>query len=153
MNCSRWNSSKGRKFGRQDEKQRFKCNECGRIWRESSIQRGYPPEDEQLCIKMYLNGLGIPGIERVTGIQHTTIIDLVREAKMKLTEDKTADPVEVAELHELQTFIGSKKQKVWIQIALNHYRPGILAITVGDRSGKTLQNYGREQKIGAVSGT
>jgi len=63
---------------------------------------------------MYLNGLGIPGIERVTGIQHTTIIDLVREAKMKLTEDKTADPVEVAELHELQTFIGSKKQKVWI---------------------------------------
>ncbi len=77
MNCPRCDSSKIRKKGHLDGKQRFKCNECGRIWRESSTQRGYPPEVKQLCIKMYLNGMGFRGIERVTEIHHTTIIDWV----------------------------------------------------------------------------
>lgn len=87
---------------------------------------------------MYLNGMGFRGIERVTEIHHTTIIEWVREAETQLTEDEAAEPPEVAELDELQTFVGRKKQKVWIWTALNHYQLGILAITVGDRSGKTF---------------
>ncbi|MBV9386767.1 MAG: IS1 family transposase [Chroococcidiopsidaceae cyanobacterium CP_BM_ER_R8_30] len=138
MNCPRCNSSKIRKFGHQDGKQRFKCNECSRIWRASFTQRGYPTEIKQLCIKMYLNGMGFRAIERVTEIHHTTIIDWVREAEVQLPEDEEAEPPEVAELDELQTFVGSKKKKVWLWTALNHYQPGILAITVGDRSGKTF---------------
>jgi len=87
---------------------------------------------------MYLNGMGFRGIERVTEIHHTTIIDWVREAEAELSEDEEADTVKVAELDELQTFVGNKKQKVWIWTALNHYRPGIITIKVGDRSGKTF---------------
>ncbi len=84
------------------------------------------------------------GIERVTEMHHTTIIDWVREAETQLPEDEEADPIKVAELDELQTFFVSKKQKVWIWTALNHYQPGILAITVGDRSGKTISKlWGR----------
>jgi IS1 family transposase len=109
--------------------------------RESSPQRGYPSEVKQLCIKMYLNGMGFRAIERVTEIHHTTIIDWVREAEAQLPEDE-ARPPEVAELDELQTFVGSKKKKVWIWTASNHYQPGILAIIVGDRSGKAFSNLG-----------
>jgi len=146
MNCPRGDSSKIRKLGYQDEKQRFKCNECGRVWRASSTQRGYPTEVKQLCIKMYLSGMGFRGIERVTESHHTTIIDWVREAEAQLTEDEEAGLPEVAELDKLQTFVGSKKNKVWLWTALNHYQSGILAITVGDRSGKTFsklwENWG-----------
>ncbi len=60
------------------------------------------------------------------------------EAEAQLTEDEEAEPTEVAELDKLQTFVGNKKKKVWIWTALNHYQPGIVAITVGDRSGKTF---------------
>lgn len=98
MSCPRCNSSKIRKFGHQDGRQRFKCNKCGRVWRESSLQRGYSPEVKQLCIKMYLNGMGFRSIERVTEIHHTTIIDWVREAEAQLTEDEEAEPPKVAEL-------------------------------------------------------
>ncbi len=45
-------------------------------------------------------------------MHHTTIIDWVREAETQLPEDEEADPIKVAELDELQTFFGSKKQKV-----------------------------------------
>lgn len=92
MNCPRCDASKIRKFGHQDGKQRFKCNECGRIWRASSTQRGYSPEVKQLCIKMYLNGMGFRGIERVTEIHHTTIIDWVRESSAQLPEDEATEP-------------------------------------------------------------
>ncbi len=50
---------------------------------------------------MYLNGMGFRGIERVTKIHHTTIIDWVQEAEAKLTEDESAEPPEIAELDEL----------------------------------------------------
>ena len=62
----------------------------------------------------------------------------MREAEAQLSEDEETDSVEVTEFDELQTFVGSKKDKVWLWTALNHYQPGILAITVGDRSGKTF---------------
>lgn len=138
MNCPRCNSAKSRKFGHQDRRQRLKCNKCGRVWMILSKQRGYSPEVKQLCIKMYLNGMTFRGIERATEIHHTTIIDWVREAEAQLTEDEEAEPSKAAELDELQTFVGSKKKKVWLWTALNHYQPGILAIKVDDRSGKTF---------------
>ncbi|MGH2413767.1 MAG: IS1 family transposase [Microcystaceae cyanobacterium] len=34
-------------------------------------------------------------------------------------------------------YVGQKTRKIWVWTALNHYFPGILAITVGDRSGQT----------------
>ncbi len=71
------------------------------------------------------------------------------EAEAQLTEDEEAEPTEVAELNELQTFVGNKKKKVWLKTALNHYQPGIVAITVGDRSGKTFSLImGESRKLG-----
>lgn len=57
MNCPRCHSSQIRKFDHQAEKQRFKCNEWGRIWRASSTQEGYSPKVQQLGIKMHSNGM------------------------------------------------------------------------------------------------
>ena len=75
------------------------------------------------------------------------------EAAAKLTEDEAAEPTEVAE-EEIQTEVGNKKEKVWLKTALNHYQPGILAITVGDRSGKTFSLImGESRCVGVVSGT
>ena len=40
----------------------------------------YSDEVKQLCIKMYLNGMGLRGIERVTDIHHTTVMHWIPEA-------------------------------------------------------------------------
>lgn len=39
---------------------------------------------KQLCIKMYLNGMGLRGIERVTDIHHTTVMHWIRETGEQL---------------------------------------------------------------------
>lgn len=40
---------------------------------------------------------------------------------------------------ELQTFVGSKRNKLWIWTAVDHLKKGILAWVVGDRSAKTFE--------------
>ena len=46
-----------------------------------------------------------------------------------MPEDEEDHPT-VAELDELQTYIGRKTDKVWLWTAINHHAPGILAIEV-----------------------
>lgn len=40
---------------------------------------------------------------------------------------------EIIEIDELQTFVAHKRNKVWIWTVVNHWQPGILLWTVGDR--------------------
>ncbi len=94
---------------------------------------------------MYLNGMGFRGIERITGIHHTTIINWVRESGEDLPEDESSEP-ELAELDELQTYIGRQTEKVWIWTAIDHHAPGILAMEIGDRSGGTFEKLWKRIK-------
>lgn len=86
---------------------------------------------------MYLNGMGFRAIERVTGIHHTTILNWVKETAQGLPEDEE-DHTVVAELDELQTYVGRKADKIWLWTAINHHVLGILAMKIGDRSGRTF---------------
>ena len=138
MKCPQCHSSHLRKDGHSRGKQRWKCKDCGRICLETHETKGYHPQVKAMCLKMYLNGMGFRGIERITGIHHTTIMNWVKESAEELPEDEEGDPA-VAELDELQTYVGRKSNKVWIWTAINHYAPGILAVQVGDRSGQTFE--------------
>jgi transposase-like protein len=41
--------------------------------------KGYSEELKQECLKMYLNGMGFRGIERVKGVHHTAMIYWVKQ--------------------------------------------------------------------------
>jgi insertion element IS1 protein InsB len=82
---------------------------------------------------MSLNGMGWSGIERVTGISHNSVINWVRQAEAKIADENYEIP-ETAQIDELQTFVGSKKNKVWLWTVVNSHLPGIVKFVVGDRS-------------------
>ena len=42
-------------------------------------------------------------------------------------------------MDELQTFIGSKKNKIWLWTAVNKHVPGVIAWVLGDRSSETFK--------------
>ncbi len=89
---------------------------------------------------MYLNGMGLRGIERVTDIHHTTILHWVRAAGLSLPDAPESEEIpEISDLDELQTDVANKRNKVWIWTAVNHFQTGILARTVGDRSKRDFQ--------------
>ena len=140
MKCPKCNSTQTRKNGRRRGQQCFQYRICGRQFVESPKSQPYSPQIKELCLKMYLNGMGLRAIQRVTEVHHTTIIKWIKDAGIKLPDAPEEQEIpEITEIDELQTFIGHKKHKVWIGTVVNHWKPGILLWVVGDRSSKTFE--------------
>ena len=140
MKCPQCHSTQTAKNGHRRGRQCHKCKQCGRQFLEAYHPRRYSDEVKQLCIKMYLNGMGLRGIQRVTEIHHTTIMRWIRQAGVSLPDAPESREIpEVTELDELQTFVGNKRNKLWIWTAVNHKQAGILAWVIGERSGATFR--------------
>jgi IS1 family transposase len=89
---------------------------------------------------MYVNGMGIRGISRVTGIAHTTILNWIKQRGSRLPDSYDPDDIpQVGELDELETFVGNKGHKVWIWTVVDPFRAGILGWVVGDHSAETFR--------------
>lgn len=91
----------------------YLCKACRRQFIETyDPPCGYSDEVKRECLKMYVNGMGFRGIERVKGVHHTTVITWVKHIGELLPDAYDPDvPPEVGELDELETFVGSKKPK------------------------------------------
>ena len=106
---------------------------------------------------MYLNGMGIRGISRVTKISHVTILNWIQAAGESLSDEPQDEEIpEITEIDELQTFVGSKRNKYWIwtlarmrpvpslregqmrEHRVNHQKKGIILWNIGDRSHQTF---------------
>ncbi len=114
MQCPYCESTEIRKNGKRRGKQNHICNNCERQFIDVyDPLKGYSEKLKQECLKMYLNGMGFRGIERVKGVHHTTIISWVKQIGEKLPDVPEEDAIpEVGELDELETFIGSKSEKL-----------------------------------------
>ena len=113
MECPKCQSSHVSKNGIKRGKQNYRCADCGRQFVENPRPyRGYSDETRRLCLTMAVNGMGFRGIERVTGVHHTTILNWVKQVGTQLPDAYAPEDIpEVGELDELQTFVGSKKTK------------------------------------------
>ena len=140
MKCPQCASTQTAKNGYRRGRQCYKCKQCDRQFLESYRPWRYSDDVKQLCIKMYLNGMGLRGIERVTEIHHTTVMHWIREAGHQLPDAPKLEEIpEVTDLDELQTFVGRKRNKLWIWTAVNHKQAGILGWAMGDRSAQTFK--------------
>jgi len=112
MQCPECNSQHVRKNGFRRGKQNHFCVDCGRQFvANPQNHRGYSDEIRRICLRMYVNGMGFRGIERVTGVHHTTVINWVKQASEIIPDAYESEmPVRVGEMDELQTFVGSKKK-------------------------------------------
>jgi hypothetical protein len=62
---------------------------------------------------MYVNGIGFRAIERLTGVNHNTVINWVKEVAGKLPDPPEHSEIpEVAQVDELETFVSKKKQNL-----------------------------------------
>ncbi len=141
MHCPYCQSTEIRKNGKRKNKQNHICIRCGRQFIDVyDPAKGYSDEIKQQCLKLYVNGMGFRAIERSTGVHHTTIIYWVKQIGLQLPDAPELDEIpEVGELDELETFVSSKKNKIWLWTAVNHFSEGILAWVLGDHSAKTFK--------------
>ena len=122
MNCPKCHSNNIRKNGHRRGKQNYQCKNCGRQFIEFYSEVGYSKKIKEDCLTMYVNGNGFRAIERITQVNHNTVIRWVRETGKKISNKNQtyARPV-VAQLDELQTFVGKKKPKM----GLDSFRQGL----------------------------
>lgn len=141
MICIHCQSNKVCKNGHRCGKQNYFCRDCGKQFVEFYSSKGYGESIKEQCLTLYVNGNGFRAIERITGVNHNSIINWVRQAGLSLPDEPDYEEIpEVAQLDELQTFVGSKKNKIWVWTAVNKAIMGILAFVLGDRSGETFKH-------------
>ena len=140
MQCPECGSQHIRKNGHRGDKQNYLCASCGRQFIDRYDSHGYSDDVKRLCIRMYVNGMGVRGMSRVTGIAHTTLIHWVKQVGACLPDAYDPEEIpQVGELDELETFVGRKQNKVWIWTAVDHFRAGILGWVIGDHSAETFK--------------
>ena len=114
MKCPECSSEHIRKNGHRQHKQNYICVECRRQFLNEYEPKGYSDDVKRLCLKMYVNGMGVRGISRVTDIAHTTILNWIAQSGELLPEryDPFQNP-QVGEVDELETFVGEKQNQLW----------------------------------------
>jgi transposase-like protein len=110
MHCPKCRCAEAVKNGTMNGKQRYKCKACGCNYTQSSLRR-IPLERRIHAIKLYLEGVGFRGIERLTGICHNTVILWVRDlsAEIERLRPEMNDTVATVELDEMWHFIQKKR--------------------------------------------
>jgi transposase-like protein len=110
MKCPNCQSNQIRKNGHRRGKQNYQCKECRRQLITKHSHVGYSLAVKENCLKMYVNGLGFRAIERVTGVNHNTVIRWVRNSAIALPDaPEVSEIAELTEIDQLQTFVGKKK--------------------------------------------
>jgi transposase len=116
--CKHCGNSERVKNGYVQGKQRYKCKECGKTYREGDLREKYTNEQRLRVIKWYLEGAGIMSIERMEGVPNPLIIKWIRKfskiLRVRLNEaeiPEDAKKIEIIELDELFSYCQKKLTK------------------------------------------
>ena len=111
MNCPHCKTKNIVKNGNsQHGRQRFLCRDCQRTFGVADRRRVCAATQAQ-ARRLYLEGVGFRGIERLLGVSHVSVMNWVKAQARSLPPLPGVDPAEVewVECDELCTFIGKKK--------------------------------------------
>ena len=110
IHCPKCQNSESRKDGIVREKQRYLCKSCG--YRYTVAHKGYRKEVKQQALAMYLEGLGFRSIGRLLNCSHTAAYYWIRKYGEKSSLTIAESQIEVVEMDEMHTYVGSKKARV-----------------------------------------
>ncbi|HKQ07033.1 MAG TPA: helix-turn-helix domain-containing protein [Blastocatellia bacterium] len=95
--------------------QRFQCRECNRHSTPEPKLNGYPNALRRQAVRLYLEGTNQRRIGRILSVNHQSVANWIKAYHQQLDASgpKHSHPatVETAEVDELLTFVGSKKNK------------------------------------------
>ena len=116
--CKHCGSANSIKRGYVQGKQRYKCKDCSKTYREGDLREKYDSNKKLKVILMYLEGVGIRSIERLENVSNPLIIKWIRKfskiLRQKLNETKIPDnakDIQIIELDELFSYCQKKLTK------------------------------------------
>jgi len=139
---------------RSTGKQNNYCKDCGRNFSDSANKKYISKSTKEQVRRALLERASLRGICRIFSISLKWLVSFFIKETNKLPEDLNFnqdlaekihleqlddDTVIFCEADELCTYVGNKKKKVWLWIALDCETLQILAFHVGDRSKKSCK--------------
>ena len=137
VDCPKCGKAEYCKDGIVKGRQRYLCKRCRYRY---TVQHRYGTADptvKRQALQLYLEGLGFRSIGRVLKFSNVAVLQWIRAFGEQLEAIKRDDPVEVMELDELHSYIGSKK-------TIAGY--GLLLIEMGDASSTAYWVPGTQQR-------
>ena len=105
--CPSCNMEGCTKDGIVNEKQRYKCKSCG--YRHTVKHLGKSPDIKRQALQLYLDGLGFRSIGRFLNCRHVAVYNWIKAHGESIEPLRSDKDIEVVELDEMHTYIGSKK--------------------------------------------
>ena len=105
--CPNCNKSECTKDGIVKGKQRYKCKSCG--YRHTVKHLGISPEIKRQALQLYLEGLGFRSIGRFLKCSHVAVYNWIKAHGESIEALRSDKDIEVIELDEMHSYIGSKK--------------------------------------------
>ena len=105
--CPKCKGLNFRKDGIVKSKQRYLCKDCKHRFTVEQI--GKPSKIKRDALILYLEGLGFRSIGRFLNVSHVAVFNWIKSFGKQLDEFRNPEDIEVVELDEMHTYIGSKK--------------------------------------------
>jgi len=105
--CPKCKGSNFRKDGIVKSKQRYLCKDCKHRFTVEQI--GKPSKVKRDALILYLEGLGFRSIGRFLNVSHVAVFNWIKSFGEQLDGFRNSEGIEVIELDEMHTYIGSKK--------------------------------------------
>ena len=101
---------------------------------------GYEAKMRRQAVRLYVDGMNFRRIARHLGIQHSTVSVWVKECVRHLPDAPQPKKVKTSEMDELFTFIGSKKNRIYLMTLVDRQTPCVLGWKVaGERTSEVIQ--------------
>jgi IS1 family transposase len=121
------------KMGLSITSRRYQCKGCQYHYTVKQKSDVRFPETRQLAIDLYLEGMGFRAIGRVLKVSNTSVLGWVKKSGKAVLLQAATEPVDVAELDEMHTYVG-KKNYLCLWLAVDRQGKQYIAFVCGDRS-------------------
>ncbi|MCI3938909.1 IS1 family transposase [Chryseobacterium aahli] len=138
--CSRCVGEKNKfiKFGKtKNGKQRFQCTSCRKTSVLKYSYQAYRKNIDIKIIRLTKEGMGIRSIARFLRISTTTLLKRIINIS-DCIRPPSGNSNKTYEVDELRTYIGNKKQIIWLVYALEKDSKNVICFNLGKRSNETL---------------
>jgi transposase-like protein len=144
MNCPKCNCSRSIKSGKIKDRQRYKCKECGCNYTVELKSTAKPKSQKKQALHLYLEGLGFRSIGRILGVGNVSVLNWIRDFGKKVQElNSESQQIEMVEVDEMHSYIGSKKTTVGYGLLLIDMEKDSSISLLATGETKQRKNFGK----------
>jgi transposase-like protein len=139
--CPKCKSKSFCKDGIVNRKQRYLCKDCKYRFTVENV--GKPEKVKRDALILYLEGLGFRSIGRFLKVSHVTVFNWIKSFGNDLCELRSTGEIEVVEIDEMHTYIGSKKTTVGYGLLLIEMGTDSSIVKLAHEELKRVKNFGK----------